>query len=488
MVLIKRFILFTISVSLCVSAENNGTFPKDFLFGAASSSYQVEGAWNEDGKGENIWDRMTHAHPESIMNRDNGDVACDSYHKYKEDVSIAADLGLKHYRFSISWTRILPSGYDNYVNQKGILYYQNLIEEILKHKMIPVATIYHWDLPQSLQDIGGWTNPLLVNHFVNYARIVIKNFKDVGYWITINEPKQVCVRGYGAGDFAPGIKGSGIANYLCAYLIAKCHAATYHMYKDEFPHYKAKMSITLDGEWSEPASNKKKDVEAAERRNQFEFGLYANPILNGDWPEVVIDRIAERSALENYSESRLPIFTREEIDYINGTFDFLGFNTYWTLLVADAKEASIKSSSYKNDVRAVITKDPKWKLGSNGNTIVPWGVRKMLQWIQKTYNNPDIFITECGVSDDGTSLDDDDRISFYTDYLDAILDAMYIDGMRIFGFTAWSLMDNFEWTGGYSYHFGLYHVNFSDPQRTRTPKKSTIFFRELAKTHRIPQV
>lgn len=478
-------IYFIVCIS-SVAADKNLTFPDGFLFGVATASYQIEGAWNVDGKGENIWDHICHTKPSFIRNNENGDIACDSYHKYKEDIALAAGLGLTHYRFSISWTRILPTGFSNQINRKGIKYYQSLIDEILKYNMIPVATLYHWDLPQSLQDIGGWLNPALVYHFVQYSRIAIRSFKKVGYWITINEPKQICVRGYGDGTFAPGIALDGIGEYLCAYTVVKCHAAVYHMYKKEFPYLKAKMSITLDGEWSEPATSSLADREAADRRNHFEFGLYANPIFNGNWPQVVIDRVSERSKRENFTKSRLPKFTKEEIDYINGTFDFMGFNTYWTNLVANIEESVYGIPSYMKDIRARVTIDPSWMLGSNGNTIVPYGARKFLQWVKKTYNNPEIFVTENGVADDGTSLDDNIRINFYTEYLTAIWNAMYEDNVRIFGFTAWSLMDNLEWTDGYSAHFGLYHINFSDPNRTRTAKKSVDFYRKLVTTHRIP--
>ncbi|KAJ8973204.1 hypothetical protein NQ317_018953 [Molorchus minor] len=354
--------------------------------------------------------------------------------------------------------------------------------------MIPVATLYHWDLPQPLQDIGGWQNPDLVNYFVNYSRIAIQLFDGVGYWITINEPKQICRRGYGDGSFAPGLALDGVGEYMCAYVVAKCHAAVYHMFKDEFPNSKAQMSITIDGEWSEPASDSAADIEAAERRNQFEFGLYANPIFNGDWPQVIKDRVDYRSKMANESKSRLPEFTQEEINYINGTFDFMGFNTYWTFLVSDIPEPDFSQVGYLNDIRTNTSTDPSWSLGSNGNTIVPWGARKFLKWVKDTYNNPDIFITENGVSDDGSSLEDDDRIDFYTGYLNAILDAMYEDEVSIFGYTAWSLLDNFEWNDGYSAHFGLYHVDFTDPNRTRTPKKSVSFLSDVIRSRTIPEL
>ncbi|KAJ8936638.1 hypothetical protein NQ314_012254 [Rhamnusium bicolor] len=233
--------------------------------------------------------------------------------------------------------------------------------------MIPVATIFHWDLPQPLQDIGGWNNPALVGYFVNYSRIVIRDLPKVGYWITINEPKQICRRGYGVGDFAPGVHRDGIGEYLCAYVVVKCHAAVYHMYKETFPEF-----------------------------------------------TVIIDRVKYRSKNENLTKSRLPKFTQEEIDYINGTFDFMGFNTYWTYLVSDIEEPKFGDPSYLSDIRANISVDPSWSVAPNGNTIVPWGARKILKWVKSTYNDPSIFITENGVADDGSTTTDTERINFLT--------------------------------------------------------------------------
>uniref|UniRef100_A0A6P7HGE7 Myrosinase 1-like n=1 Tax=Diabrotica virgifera virgifera TaxID=50390 RepID=A0A6P7HGE7_DIAVI len=219
----------------------NRKFPDNFRFGVATSAYQIEGAWNVDGKGESIWDTYVHRVPSPIKNGDTGDVACDSYYKYKEDVKLAADLGVKLYRFSISWSRVLPNGKADNISEIGLNYYKNLVKEIRKYNMIPVATIYHWDLPQKLYDEGiHWSNVSLVPHIVNYARIVIKNLPDVGIWITINEPKQICHLGYGNTLLAPGLNSSGVLEYQCAYVLVKSHAAIYRMYKKEFPHYKGK--------------------------------------------------------------------------------------------------------------------------------------------------------------------------------------------------------------------------------------------------------
>ncbi|CAH0552234.1 unnamed protein product [Brassicogethes aeneus] len=429
------------------AAVSNKSFPASFKFGTATASYQIEGAWNEDGKGENIWDRLTHTNPTAVKNSDNGDIACDSYHKYRDDVRLLKDLGVKAYRFSISWSRILPTGFTNKVNKAGIQYYKNLIKELLDNGIEPMATLYHWDLPQPLQDIGGWPNDILADHFANYARICFEAFGDsVKTWFTFNEAKQTCQQGYGTATMAPLIKSPGVADYLCTYTVLKAHAKAWHIYDDEFRGKQGgRISIVIDSDWFEPATDKKSDLEAAETRRQF---------------SVVIDRVDYRSKREGYAKSRLPKFTEEEVEYIKGTHDFLGFNTYTTSLVSKIKEPSFNETGY----------------------IVPWGTRKFLSWLKNTYNNPEIIITENGVSDDGR-LDDDVRIHYYTEYLSAILEAIHTDKVNVSGYLAWSLLDNFEWLAGYTEKFGLYHVDFSSPNRTRTAKKSVGFFKKIVASH-----
>ncbi|KAJ8936637.1 hypothetical protein NQ314_012253 [Rhamnusium bicolor] len=326
------------------------------MFGVATASYQVEGGWNEDGKGENVWDYITHLNPSYIYNNDSGDVACDTYHKWKEDVVLLKDFGVNHYRFSLSWSRILPTGFSNTVNAAGVNYYKNLIKELRNNGIEPVITLHHWDFPQPLQDIGGWTNPDMVNYFADYSRIAFKEFGgDVKFWTTFNEPKQTCEGGYGDGTLAPGIRSPGVADYICVYVVLLAHAKAYHIYDEEFrPTQNGSISIVIDAEWAEPASNSTDDMEAAERRLQFTFGLYANPIFNGNWPQVVIDRIKLRSEKENFSKSRLPEFTVEEIAYIKGTYDYFGFNSYSSSLVENVDEAPFGEPSFNNDQRLTI--------------------------------------------------------------------------------------------------------------------------------------
>lgn len=214
---------------------NSNSFPDDFLFGVATAAYQIEGGWNEDGKGENIWDSFTHNHPEYIKDNSSGDVACDSYHKIAEDIALIKSLGVNYYRFSLSWSRILPKGYSYSVNKAGIDYYNKLIDGLLNEGIQPMITLYHWDLPVVFQDLGGWPNELIADYFEDYAKVAFDNFADrVKYWITFNEPYIVCYQGYGSVDKAPALNMTGYADYLCTHTVLKAHANVYHLYNNTY--------------------------------------------------------------------------------------------------------------------------------------------------------------------------------------------------------------------------------------------------------------
>ncbi|KAJ8923930.1 hypothetical protein NQ315_006706 [Exocentrus adspersus] len=482
-------LVFVLVSSLCLLSKadeiSNRRFPDDFLIGVASASYQIEGAWNEDGKGENIWDRFTHEDPSRIVDKSNGDIACDSYHLYKEDVALIKAVGLDFYRFSISWSRILPTGYADSVNIAGVNYYKNLIKELKDNGIEPMPALYHWDLPQPLQEIGGWLNETIVDIFADYAKLCYQLFgDDIKTWFTINEPRQVCLGGYEGGGGPPGIRSPGVGVYNCAYNLIKAHAKAFHIYDDEFrPKQNGRISMIIDETWYEPGSDSDADKEAAERDILFIFGLYADPIFKGNWPQVVIDRIAMRSKGEGLEKSRLPEFTPEEQTYIAGTADFLALNHYTTHMVnASTVEPEFGGPSFGKDINVIEWDLDNWETaGAGWFKIVPWGLRKLLVWLYNYYQT-EIFVTENGLSDNNGTMTDDHRIKFLQTYLTALLQAIYEDGVNVTGYTYWSIIDDWEWTGGYTSKMGFYAVDFNSTERTRTPRKSADYFTNVMKT------
>jgi beta-glucosidase/6-phospho-beta-glucosidase/beta-galactosidase len=243
-----------------------------------------------------------------------------------------------------------------------------------------------------------------------------------------------------------------------------------------------KISIVLNTNWFEPASDDEKDLEAAERKRQFSFGWFANPIVHGNYPQVMIDGIGERSEKEGFDKSRLLEFTSEEIEDIKGTYDFIGVNHYSTSLVQWIEDYEIGEPSSIKDVSAEVYDDDSWETSaSDWLKVVPWGIRKLTKWIKDNYNNPEIIITENGFSDTG-EIDDPRRTNYYREYLSNLLEAIYDDEVNVTAYTAWSLMDNFEWFQGYSAKLGLYSVNFSDPDRPRTPKSSVKYYKTVLET------
>jgi len=458
-----------------------GQFPEDFVWGAATAAYQIEGGWNEDGKGENIWDRFT-KQDGNIVNGDNGDVACDSYHRYAEDVDLLESLGVNSYRFSISWSRVLPNGVGQ-PNQAGIQYYRNLINLLIEKNIEPAVTLYHWDLPQALEDEGGWLNGSVADWFEEYARLCFQEFGDsVKFWITINEPAVTALKGYGTGEFAPGVQGIGTSAYIAAHNQIRAHARAYRVYQEEFAAtQKGKVGITLNIHWSEPedASNPA-HVEASNTRMQFGLGWYAAPILlDGQYPAVMKERIANKSSGQGFTMSRLPFFTAQESAEISGSSDFLGINYYTAELVYPANEGYDEVSYYKDD-DVEYYQDPSW-FGSGSVWLknTPWALRSVMQWIRGEYGGIPVYITENGVSDRQGNQDDLSRIYYLKHNINQLLKAVLEDGIDIRGYYVWSLLDNFEWASGYSEKFGLHSVNMSDPMRGRTAKESAAYFSSI---------
>ncbi|CAG4916863.1 unnamed protein product [Colias eurytheme] len=464
-------------------------FPEGFLFGASTAAYQVEGAWNEDGRSESIWDYLSHQTPCAIKNCDTGDIAVNSYYLYKRDVEMIRELGLDCYRFSLSWTRILPTGFPNVINDAGVQYYNNLIDELLKYNIEPIVTIYHWDLPQKLQELGGWANPNIVDWYADFAKIAFSLFGDrVKYWVTINEPYQICYEGYGSNALAPLLNIQGVAEYLCAKNLLLAHAKAYHIYDDEFRSSQGgNIFISISARWNEPEG--KDHIEAAHDANAFNWMQYAHPIFSktGDFPETMKKRVAAKSAEQGFLRSRLPEFTPEEIAYVKGTSDFFGLNHYISFYIY--RNSSVNSfhkvPSMFHDAEIVSYQLDKWKLSENSTTRAsPWGFYNLLTSIKDNYNNIPVFITENGMGSGGVGLEDDDRVTYYRLYLSALLDAID-NGSDVKGYTAWSLMDNMEWLHGYSIRYGLYEVDYNSPNRTRTPRKSAYVYKELVRTRQL---
>ncbi|XP_018565430.1 myrosinase 1 [Anoplophora glabripennis] len=475
-------VIYIVLVVCAANVESTRVFPERFSFGTGTSAYQTEGAWNEDGKSENIWDHWIHSDPSHIKNNDTADLACNTYQSPLVGMYHSLKLHVQHYRFSLSWSRILPTGFANEVNMKAIKHYQYVIKDLLLFDIKPVVTLYYHDLPQSLQNIGGWTNPDMAKYFADYVRVCFQYFPNVMYWITFNDPRSTCRKGYGEGTFAPGINSDGVGEYLCAYTILKAHAAAYHLYKEEFKDLNGTISIAIDMMWSEPASET--DIAAVERRNAFEFGLYANPIYKGNWPQEVIDRIDYRSKKENFTKSRLPKFSNEEINYIKGTSDFMAISLFYANIVEDSEEAKFDDPSYEKDMKAKVYLNSNWSLAVNGQPIVPWSARKALAWLSSSFNDPKIFITANGIPD-SENITDSTRVNYFQDYLLAILDAIEEDEVKVFAYTAWSLFDSFEWTDGYSYKFGFFWTDFRNI--TFHERASLNFYSRVAQFFIVPE-
>ncbi|XP_075985445.1 myrosinase 1-like isoform X2 [Anticarsia gemmatalis] len=480
-----------LGVSWCTE---DWTFPPGFKFGAASSSYQVEGAWNVSDKGESIWDRFTHTRPEKILNGDNGDVACDSYHLWQEDIDNIADLGLHYYRFSISWPRLLPTGFANKISEDGARYYNNLIDGLLEKGIEPMVSLYHWDLPQTLQDLGGWTNPLIADWFADYARVAYSLFGDrVKMWLTINEPMIVCDSAYNTAIIAPGILNSDHGAFLCNKHVLLAHAKAYRVYEEEFrAQYQGEISIANQLIWYEAWTEDDEDI--AELAVQYIAGRYSHAIYSeeGGWPPAIEKIIDENSKKKGYATSLLPAFTQEEIELIKGTYDYYAMNYYTSRVVRAAREGEQLIAFPIGDIpdlNAVVGVRPEWPASDASPEssatffyIYPEGIRRQLVWLKNNYGNLKFAITENGAPDVG-GLNDQGRIDYYQKHLKQLLLAIKEDGINLTHFTAWTLMDNFEWTDGYRSKFGLYEVDFNDPLRTRTPRNSARFYANIIKNN-----
>ena len=430
------------------------SFPHDFLWGIASSAYQIEGAWNADGKGESIWDRFSHT-PGKIMNDDTGDVACDHYHRYPEDVALMKELGVQAYRFSISWPRVLPKG-RGAANRSGLNFYRCLVDKLLERGIEPWVCLYHWDLPQALQDEGGWANPNVIQGFADYVRLIALELGDVvKRWVVLNEPRCVAWLGHLTGIHAPGMKNLGLALKVSHNLeLAQGRAVqTLRSISHNF-----QVGTVVDLNAIHPISDDKNDRKAASKLDEFWNRWFIDPIFKGEYPP-----LAEKLGLKP---------DHEDMEVIKQPLDFLGVNYYTRLLATyDPSDPLVQAKQVKK--RTPITE--------KGWEIYPNGLYEMLMRLRREYGNPLLYVTENGVAFEdnvtkGGKIQDDDRIAFLRDHIAQAYRAIK-EGVRLNGYFIWTIIDNFEWAEGYSQRFGLVQTNYQSLKRT--PKKSFYWYKQV---------
>jgi beta-glucosidase len=442
-------------------------FPDGFVWGAATSAYQIEGAWDEDGKGESIWDRFTHT-PHHILGGDTGDVACDHYHRMPGDVALIASLGLDTYRFSVSWPRVVPQG-RGAVNERGLDFYERLVDELLAVDVAPTVNLFHWELPQALQDAGGWPIRECADWFAEYARAVFDRLGDrVRRWITGNEARVAAFLGYGNGLHAPGICDYTQA-YQALHHLLLAHGKAVQVFRDGA--YPGEIGAVHDLAHFIPASDREEDVAACRRAYQQDVAQLLDPIFKKRYPH----------DLHQWIGPMRPQIGEGDFDVIGQPIDFLGINYYKTHRVSfDIGQAPLKARS--DPVSA-----PGW-----GRTDMDWGVNPagleaVLLNVKETYGNPPVYVTENGCAfpdepDETGFVEDWARVNYLRGHLRAVHDAIEA-GADVSGYLVWSLMDNFEWAMGYGPRFGIVRVDYETLERT--PKQSALWYRDVVASNAI---
>ncbi|KAJ7594048.1 beta-glucosidase [Mycena floridula] len=457
------------------------SLPASFLWGFATASFQIEGSTNVDGRGKSIWDDFCKLPGKTLDGRD-GDIATDSYRLWKEDIALLKQYGVKCYRFSLSWPRIIPlGGRNDPVNQKGIEFYSRFIDALHEAGIEPFVTLYHWDLPQGLHErYGGWLNKAeSVKDFTNYARICFEAFGSrVKYWLTLNEPWCTSILGYGRGVFAPGRSSDRTRSpegdstrepWVVGHSLLIAHASAVQLYRSTFkPTQHGQIGITLNGDWAMPYDSSLENIAAAQHALDFAIGWFADPVYLGHYPPYMSEVLKER----------LPSFSDAEIKLVKGSSDFYGMNTYTTNLCRAGGD-----DEFQGLVDYTFVRPDGTQLGNQAHCAwlqdYPEGFRSLLNYLWKRYKLP-IYVTENGfaVKDEdklsaSEAVNDHERVHYFKGALESLRDAVVEDGVDVRAYLAWSLLDNMEWADGFITRFGVTHVDYKTLQRT--PKNSGKF-------------
>lgn len=447
------------------------SLPKNFVWGAAAASYQIEGAAFEDGKGASVWDTFSH-NTANIKNQDNGDIACDHYHRYKEDVALMKEAGLKAYRFSISWPRVLPNGTGK-INKAGLKFYSDLVDELLTAGIEPYVTLFHWDLPQALYDRGGWLNRDISDWFADYAKVVVDCLSDrVTYWMTTNEPQCHIILGHVYGAHAPGRHVSDREAFTMMHHIHLAHGKAVSVIR-KFAKKPSKVGYAPCPYPGVPASDSHSDLLAAKAYtfSSTSKGIWSNnwwldPVLVGHYPE---------DGMEYYkNDFPMNMIHAKDMEVMCQPLDFLGINQYQGSVIKHSDYAGYTEVPRKTGFDKT---DLKW-------VVLPEILYYMPKFLFERYHIT-IIVTENGLSlPDWVSLDgkvhDPNRIDYMQRYLKQLKKASE-DGVDIRGYFTWSLMDNFEWSEGYNERFGIIHVDYETQKRTL--KDSAYWYRDVINTN-----
>jgi beta-glucosidase len=447
-------------------------FPENFIWGAATASYQIEGGWDEDGKGPSTWDRFTHL-PGKIFGGHTGDVACDHYHRWKEDVALMQQLGLKAYRFSIGWPRILPTGRGT-VNEPGLDFYSQLVDELLKAGITPFVTLNHWDIPQALEDEGGWAVRSTAEAFVEYADVVSRALGDrVKHWITHNEPAVVAWMGYGMGIHAPGLKDYALGVRTSHHLLLS-HGWSVPILRRNSPG--AEVGITLNSAWGVPASNSAADRNAARHGDGMWTRWFFDPLYGRSYPADLVADFTAMGALPNGLDFVQP----GDLEAIAVSTDFIGLNYYSRHVVRAETPDNDPQTIFPAEKTPENYTDVDWE-------IYPDGLFGLLARIYFHYQPPKIYITENGASyadgpDENGRIADGHRLNYLKRHFAAAQRAIQA-GVPLAGYFVWSLMDNFEWAKGYEKRFGIVWVDYQTQQRL--PKDSARWYADVIRKNAV---